>query len=318
MIIKLSSDLKRQEIWANGVELASIMGKDRKNGKRVLTYPVNKKDYVHTFKNPVLVTDNCRIARLNPALRDTLFALYSNKPRIVEYDGASVLWDSSHINVWCPSIDTLLYAKALKKALKQKNNFRKAVEIGCGSGFLSKYLLKKSKKIKSLLIIDINPYAVKCAMDNIKDCRASFYAGDGLKKIKGQKFDLIVCNPPYVPRPASINDNPYEGISLLNHLVHEGQKYLNKNGIIITNVSSLCWNIVFRKKPKMKMKLLESMNVPLKVNNILNNKKWLEYLAKKGLKKHYKKGYEYWHKINIIMLENQKNNGAPHTKVCGL
>ena len=42
MIIKLSSDLKKQEIWANGVELASIMGKDRKNGKRVLTYPVNK------------------------------------------------------------------------------------------------------------------------------------------------------------------------------------------------------------------------------------------------------------------------------------
>ena len=305
MIIKLSNGLKKQDIWANGVELASIMGKDRIGGKRVITYPLNKKAYVHTFKNPILMTDNCRIAKLNPALRDTLFALYSNKPRIVEYDNVSVLWDSSHINVWCPSIDTLLYAKALRKIIKQKNNFKKAVEIGCGSGFLSKYLLKKSRKIKSLLIIDINPYAIKCAMDNIKDCRASFYAGDGLKKIRGQKFDLIVCNPPYVPRPQSIDDNPYEGISLLNHLVHEGQKYLNKNGVIITNASSLCWDIIFKEKPKMKMKILERMKVPLKVNNILNNKNWINYLIKKGLKKRCERGYEYWHKINIIMLENK-------------
>lgn len=305
MIIKLSHDLKRQDIWANGVELASIMGKDRIGGKRVITYPLNKKAYVCTFNNPILMTDNYRVSKLNPALRDTLFSLYSSKPRIVEYDNVNVLWDSSHINVWCPSIDTLLYAKALRKILKQKNNAKKAVEIGCGSGFLSKYLLKKSKRIKSLLIIDINPYAIKCAMDNVKDCRASFYAGDGLKKINGQKFDLIVCNPPYVPRPQSIDDNAYEGISLLNHLVHEGQKYLNKNGILITNVSSLCWNIIFKEKPKMKMKLLESMKVPLKVNNILNNKKWIDYLRKRGLKKKYERGYEYWHKINIIMLENK-------------
>lgn len=300
MIIKLSKDLKKEEIWANGVELASIMGLDRHKGKRVITYPANMKKYVYTFTNPVLMTDNYRISKLNPTLRDTLFSLYSMRPRIIEYDGVSVFWDSTHINVWCPSIDTLLFAKSMKAIIEKK--FKTAIEIGCGSGFLSKYLLSKNKKLKYLLINDLNPYAIKCAKDNIKDKRAKFFVGDGLEKIKSEKFDLIICNPPYVPRPNSIDDNPYEGIDLLRHLIHYGQNYLNKNGVIITNVSSLCWNLIFDKKPKMKVELINKMKVPLKVNNILNNKRWVDYLTKIGLKKELHNGYEYWQTLNIIIL----------------
>jgi len=304
MLIKISNDLKNEDIFAKGVELASIMGKDRKNGKRIITYPKEEKQYVYTFKNPVLLTDNYKISKLTPTLRDTLFSLYSSSFRTVEYDGVHINTDASYVHVWCPSIDTILFAKALRNFLKDKNNFKKVIEIGCGSGYLSKYILEKNKKIKSIIINDINPYAIKCAMNNIKDSRALFYIGDGIKKIKGQKFDLMICNPPYVPRPNSIDDNPYEGINLLNHLVHEGQKYLNPGGIIITNVSNLCWKTIFNKKPKMKMKILEKMKVPLKVNNILNNKNWINYLRKKGLKKINKGGYEYWQEINIISLEN--------------
>ncbi|MFA5084546.1 MAG: methyltransferase, partial [Candidatus Paceibacterota bacterium] len=236
---------------------------------------------------------------------DTLFSLYSSRPRIVEYDGVSTFWDSSHIGVWCPSIDTILFAKALDGVLRKKNDFRSAIEIGCGSGFLSKYLLEKSRKIKSLIINDINQYAIKSAKDNIKDKRAAYCVGNGIKKIKGKKFDLILCNPPYVPRPKSIDDNPYEGLGILNHLVHEGQKYLNSNGAIITNVSSLCWSIIFDKKPKMKMTVLDEMDVPLKVNNILNNAEWIDYLKTRGLKEENRGGYTYWQKITIIKLENR-------------
>jgi len=297
MLIKISSDLKKEEIWATGTELASIMGKDRINGKRVLTYPQDKKEYVHTFKNPVLLTDNYKICKLNPTLRDTLFSLYDSRPRIVEYDNVSTFWDRTHVSVWCPSIDTILFAKALKKVLN--NNFKTAMEIGCGSGFLSKFVLNKSK-VNSILINDLNPYAIKCAMDNIKDKRATFYVGDGIQKLKGNKFDLLICNPPYVPRPNSIDDNPYEGVGLLRHLIHEGQNYLNENGMLVINISSLCWDLVFDKKPKMKMKIIEKMKVPLKVNNILNNKNWVKHLIKLGLKKNYHNGYEYWQELFIV------------------
>ncbi|MBS3094742.1 class I SAM-dependent methyltransferase [Candidatus Pacearchaeota archaeon] len=302
MIIKFSDDLKKEEIFANGDELAGIMGFDRQNGKRVLFFPLNKKVFVYSFSNPVLLTDNYRISKLNPTLRDTLFSLYAEKPRIVEYAGVSTLWDNTHRGVWCPSIDTLLFAKCLKKVL-EKRSFDDVAEIGCGSGFLSKFVLSKGK-IKSIVINDLNQYAIKSAKDNIEDKRAKFFIGDGLKLIQKKKFDLLICNPPYVPREESIDDNPYEGIGLLNHLIHDGQKYLKPNGIIITNISSLCWSIVLKEKSKMKMDLLGKMKVPLKINNILNNKSWLEYLKKLGLKKDFHDGYEYWQEINIVAFTN--------------
>jgi hypothetical protein len=308
MIIKITKDLKNQDLWANGVELASIMGKDRDKGKRVITYPKNKKKLVSSFKNPVLITDNYRIAQLAPGLRDTLFSLFSSKDRIFEYDGVTTISDKSHINVWSPSIDTVLFAKAISKVLLKKKDFKTAAEIGTGSGFLSKYVLAKCSSLKSILIMDINPYAIKSAMDNIKDKRALFYAGDGLKKIKNEKFDLLICNPPYVPRPKSIDDNPYEGVGVLNYLLHEGEKHLNPGGMILVNISSLCENIVLKKNPSLPMKEIEKMRVPLKVNNIANNQTWLNYLIKKqGLKKKLLQGYEYWQTISIVALSKPKN-----------
>ncbi len=305
MIIKVSSDLRKEEIWANGHELASIMGKDRSKGKRVYEYPPEKKAHVYTFKNPVLMTDNYRIGKLAPTLRDTLFSLFNEKPRIVAYDRVSVFWDSKHSKVWCPSIDTMVYAKALRKLFKQRRKFGRVVEIGCGSGFLSKYVLAKAE-IKSILVNDINNLAIECAKGNIQDSRASFSVGDGLKKIANQKFDLIICNPPYVPRPRSIRDNAYEGTGLLDYLIHEGQKYLTDNGVLVINVSSLCYNEIFKRKPQMDMEVLETMEVPLKVNNILNSKSWVSYLRSQGLKKNYHQGYEYWQKLNIIQLTKKE------------
>lgn len=306
MIIKISQDLKTQEYWANGVELASIMGQDRQNGQRVLTYPDDKKVLVHKFEQPALMTDNYRIGQLAPGLRDTLFSLCASRPRLVEYDGVSTFWDDSHVSVWCPSIDTILYAKALGKLAAPGEKLKSAVEIGCGSGFLSKYVLAKFSGIESILVNDINQYAVKCAMDNIKDERASFYVGDGLAKIKRQKFDLLICNAPYVPRPASIDDNPYEGIGLLNHLLHKGQDYLNPGGLLVANVSSLSKKIVLKDEPKMSMTVMEKMTVPLKVNNIINNIAWLNYLIKNGLERDYHDGYEYWQEVSILVFGNEK------------
>lgn len=47
------------------------------------------------------------------------------------------------------------------------------------------------------------------------------------------------------------------------------------------------------------------MSVPLKINNIMNNERWLNYFQKKcGLKKHFKNGYEYWQDLFIVSLTN--------------
>jgi hypothetical protein len=301
MLIKINRSLTKQEIWATGTELASIMGRDRVRGQRVLTYPQNKKMFVASIPEPILLTDSYWIGQQAATLRDTLFSLYNSRPRFVEYDGVEVYWDDSHVNVWCPSIDTILFAAALAPLLKKEKGIESAIEIGCGSGFLSKFVLAKSNSLRQMIVTDINPYAIKCAKDNIPDRRAKFFAGDGLARMKNRKFDLIICNPPYVPRPASIDDNPYEGVGVLNFLLHRAPEYLNPGGLLVINISNLSKKIVFAEKCPLPLELLAKMKVPLKVNNILNNEKWLEYLVeKRDLEKKLVRGYEYWQTIEVV------------------
>jgi len=306
MILKFSNNLDKLDIYANGKELATILAQDIVDGKRVYSYDENVSKFVVSIKNPVLVTDVYEINKLYPTLRDTVHALYSQAIKITEYAGIAFRFEQKkYPSVWGPSIDTLLFAKNLNKI--DFKNIKTVLEIGTGSGFLSKYILEKNKGLKEVHVIDINKEAIQCAKEQIKDKRAKFYCGDGLGYLKNKKFDLIICNPPYIPRPKSIDDNPYEGISLLVDLLINSKKYLNARGVLMTNISSLCSRVISKvlDKENIKIDYLEEMKVPLKVFNVINNKKWISYLKnKKGFAVGNNSGYEFWHSINIVSLKS--------------
>ena len=306
MIVQFSPDLTRESIYANGSELAQIMGLDRdEDGRKVESFQPEKRMYVTAIINPVLVTDIYRISRLEPVTRDTVTALLASPVRTTEFENTSVTFrQAKYPTVWGPSIDTLLFTKALKSI--DFSGVKSAVEIGCGSGFISKYILNNAPSLEKITLVDINQYAIECAMENIDDQRAEFIIGNGLDFINRKRFDLILCNPPYIPRPDSIASNAYEGIGLLRHFVMYAGDYLKKNGLLVTNISSLCRNDIMGMLEKLGLVLeelveeIEGMDVPLKIMNVLNNKKWLDFLVKnKGLKKSYHDGYDYWHRISI-------------------
>lgn len=305
MIQRFSDDLSMQEIFANGDELANIMGIDKdENGDRVYSHPKEKEKHVHTFKNPVLVTDNYQISKLDSTLRDTLFALFGMSTKITEYDSTSLEFDQQkYKGVWGPSIDTLLLCKALKNL--DIKDVKKAIEVGSGSGFISKYTINKTPNLESMTLIDMNRYAFDSAADNIKDKRAEFFIGNGITFLEGKKYDLLICNPPYIPRPKSIDDNPYEGTQLLNYLIKNLHTLLTPNGSFITNISSLCEDIVAKtiQETGVQTRVLESMHVPLKVYNVLNNPEWMDYLLNKnGLKEDNHKSYRFWQRIDIVEI----------------
>lgn len=146
---------------------------------------------------------------------------------------------------------------------------------------------------------DINPNAQKYFVDTNQDPRAEFVLGDAKRYLWDKDFDLIVCNPPYIPRPTTIEDNPYEGLELLMHLINT---FTNQ---LIINVSSLADDVVnpILASSSVNIELLDQMEVPLKVGNVLNNKEWLDYLIKeKGLKEEYRDGHLYWQKLRILKL----------------
>jgi methylase of polypeptide subunit release factors len=314
--MKLSKDLERQEIWAEGNELVSILGRDRnEKGERIHTRPYSEKELVAEIMDPLILTDINAISKLEPTKRDTVFSLYQSYPRTVEYDDVTIRWDPRvHIDVWGPTMDTLVFENAIRTTGDVlTDNVYSAVDIGCGPGSIGEYVLRKCKNLKRLHLVDLNPYAIKCAMDNVQRLHenqtVTYSVGDG-RKLAEEKFDLVACSPPYVPREESADDNPYEGISLHHDMIVNGKNYLNDEGKLILTTSSLCERIkdeaierAYKEGRLERVDVIAKKRIPLKVMAILNNDKWMKYLHEMGLQKTPERGYEYWHEISILKLE---------------
>ena len=302
MKMRFDKVLSCQEIYANGDELATIMGYDRDaDGNRVRSYPESSEVYVTTIDDPVLVTDHHKISQLDPIERDTVFALLGSPVRYTVFDDTSLRFEQGRYpGLWGPSIDTLLFAKGL--AMTDLQGVKEAVEVGSGSGFISKYLLEHSPDLERMTLVDLDPTAMLCAQENIDDMRTRYVTGDATKSMGEERYDLIVCNPPYIPRRSSIDDNPYEGTGLLSYLLDNAHQLLEPGGSIITNISSLCrpHMDIEGRYPSLHVDEITSMDVPLKVYNVLNDTGWREYLVDGGfIEEGLRDGYHYWQNISI-------------------
>jgi release factor glutamine methyltransferase len=99
-------------------------------------------------------------------------------------------------NVYQPAEDSFLFAENLTV-----NNGDVVVDVGTGCGLLGVVAAKKASRI---LAVDINPYAVRCAIENAKvnhvKSKMLFLQTDLFAAIKtGEMFDLILFNAPYLP-----------------------------------------------------------------------------------------------------------------------
>lgn len=293
-------DLTEQKIYATGPELAETMWKDRDdNWNKVYYYPHTEELLVATLDNPVLMTDNEKIANLQDYIAKETIRLLQQKPmRIVEYDGLRMEFEQwKYYGVWSPNIDTLLFCRAIKD--ENFDNIKNMIEVGSGPWFIAKYIWNKWKNIQEIIMSDINENAKKYFEDTNTDERAKFVLWDAKKYLEDKNFDLIVCNPPYIPRPHAIEDNAYEWLELLIYLIQKFDKEL------IINVSSLADDIInpILESSWAKIEQLDEMEVPLKVWNVLNNKEWLDFLVKeKWLKELDKDWHKYRQKLRILKL----------------
>ena len=313
MRIKIDPKITKIEFFAQQDEIPKVIGGSaEKYGPEFL---------VHTFKNSRLLTDSAAIARLPSVKRDLLARLLEFQKRVVEYDGVEIEWsDIKYPGVWGPSIDTILFARALKKLFKKPNylkNIGSFLEIGCGSGYLSKYILQKKDEAGMSLhhvhLMDINPDAILCAMTAIEKVRKDIFVSYSLntpcKPIQAaHSYELIICNPPYVPRPNDNPDNPFEGLFLYGEILNKAEKLMKPSAKLIVNFSSISKTDVFSEfSKKFDIKIIEKMKVPLKIPLITSqmskeSKKWMEYLLKNKkliVDPSEKTGYKYWHVIEI-------------------
>lgn len=98
----------------------------------------------------------------------------------------------------------------------------------------------------------------------------------------------------------------YDGVTtiILNYLVHQGKKHLIPGGVMLVGLSNLSEKIIFANQSEPDIKTVESLSVPMKINNVHNNPKWMEYLMSNGLDTNEHNGYQYWHTIKTFLISN--------------
>jgi SAM-dependent methyltransferase len=83
------------------------------------------------------------------------------------------------------------------------------LDVGCGAGTLA--LLAASRGARRAVGVDLSARAVALARVNarLNGLAAEFREGDLLEPVRGETFDLVLSQPPYVPRPRGLSATIY-------------------------------------------------------------------------------------------------------------
>jgi release factor glutamine methyltransferase len=159
---------------------------------------------------------------------------------MLEYEG---IYYQTHHKVYKPAEDTFILLENLQVERRDK-----VLEIGTGTGIIA---IKASKKSRMVVATDINPYAIKCATKNIisnKSYNIELRQGNLFEPVKGEKFNLILFNTPYLPTNDDektydeLNaawDGGIDGRMLIDQFIDDLPLYFNPEGRVQMVQSSL-------------------------------------------------------------------------------
>lgn len=94
--------------------------------------------------------------------------------------------------VYQPAEDSKLLADAVAEAVEPG---QRALDVGTGSGYVATRLRREAKA--EAIGVDLNPEACEQAYD----AGVPVVRGDMVSPFRDEAFDVVVCNPPYLPTP---------------------------------------------------------------------------------------------------------------------
>ena len=155
-------------------------------------------------------------------------------------------------DVLIPRPETEMIVEAAIEILKSQKNAR-FCEVGVGSGCISAAILHNVEN-SFATGLDISEKALEIARLNGENLavseRLELKKSDVFAALGAEKFDLIVSNPPYVPREdiehlqaevrnfepfTSLSDGA-DGLTIVEKIVRDAPKFLNSNGFLLMEI----------------------------------------------------------------------------------
>lgn len=123
----------------------------------------------------------------------------------------------------------------------RKYAYGNVLDIGTGSG-IQAIAAAQNKNVKSVLATDVQKGVIDYCKKNIKNHKIKFLQSDLFEKVK-RKFDVIIFNPPYLPKALKLKDLTVEGgkkgYEVIERFLNDASNFLKPDGIILIVFSSL-------------------------------------------------------------------------------
>lgn len=171
-----------------------------------------------------------------------------------EFMGIKLMVDP---RVLIPRQDTETLVETVLDYTAKRKGSLKVLDLCTGSGAIAISLAVKNQSLK-ITASDISEDALDVATSNAGSCgvlkRIDFAKSDLFNSFKtgfrGQKFDIIVSNPPYIKsavlptlqkeiyehEPMSALDGGQDGLDFYRRIVTDAPKYLRKGGVLFLEI----------------------------------------------------------------------------------
>lgn len=145
-----------------------------------------------------------------------------------------------------------LLSQQLSPWVADESEIYSALDLCTGSGCLA-ILTALAFENAQVDAVDLSDAALDVARENIQDydleSRVNAIQSDLFNNLNNKKYDLIICNPPYVNQ-TSMDNLPSEylhepnmalaggsdGMDLIKNIINQASNYLNENGILILEI----------------------------------------------------------------------------------
>ena len=234
----------------------------------------------------------------------------------IEYRGLKFYWRCNQ-ELWPPSIDSFHMIRAMEEDGLFEYPYQSVLDLGSGTGFLGIVAAIFNPYVTHLTLSDwlLTPYLYGAAnwVLNSRDHDHITYKGKigllttGLDPT-GSYYDVVVCNPPYLPLLKGFDfigmHSIVAGTDLLTHLIANGKAigrkvYLQFSHIALPEAEATAKKVGVKLRP-----VGPEKEVPFRVTVAWSRTDYLEALLKeRGLIEKKGTRHRFWHRIQTYVIE---------------